>query len=219
MVPAKEPKGGRAAGGSPAEGRPGAKPDGELAEEQAAPVIRDRRKVDPDTGQVRSPSEMDLDSDVETALEDQVVAAAELITARAEIESRTADLQRVAAEYANYRKRVDRDRDLAGLAGQADVLVALIPVLDDLEAARAAGELEGPFGAVASKLEAALAKFGLERYGAEGEGFDPAIHDALMHQTSSTVDGPTVTMVIQPGYRMGERILRAARVGVTDLEG
>jgi len=195
-------------------------PDG--LDENPAPVIRDKRKVDPETGQPRVAAEFDgseLDHLVEQVLGDEVIAAAEVIAARAELDSRTEDLQRLSAEYANYRKRVERDRDQAGLAGQAQVLTALIPVLDDIEAARTAGELDGPFGAVSTKLEAALAKFGMARYGAEGDQFDPAIHEALMHQTSPEMDGPTITMVVQPGYRMAERVLRAARVGVTDSEG
>ncbi|MDR1635540.1 MAG: nucleotide exchange factor GrpE [Bifidobacteriaceae bacterium] len=153
------------------------------------------------------------------ALEDEVVAAAELISTREELAIRTEDLQRLSAEYANYRKRVDRDRSVAGDQARAEVLTALIPVLDDIDAARTAGELEGPFKAVAEKLEAALAKFGLERYGAEGDIFDPTIHEALLHQTDPAVKVPTISLVLQPGYRMGERVLRAARVAVVDSEG
>jgi molecular chaperone GrpE len=153
------------------------------------------------------------------ALEDEVVAAAELISAREELTVRTEDLQRLSAEYANYRKRVDRDRSVAGDQARAEVLTALIPVLDDIDAARKADELTGPFQAVAEKLEAILAKFGLERYGAEGEAFDPTIHEALLHQTDPEIKTPTISLVLQPGYRMGERVLRAARVGVVDSGG
>jgi molecular chaperone GrpE len=153
------------------------------------------------------------------AMEDEVVAAAELISAREELSVRTEDLRRLSADYANYRKRVDRDRSVAGDQARAEVLTALIPVLDDIDAARKAAELAGPFQAVAEKLEATLAKFGLERYGAEGEPFDPTIHEALLHQTDPAVETPTISLVLQPGYRMGERVLRAARVGVVDSEG
>ncbi|MDR0592197.1 MAG: nucleotide exchange factor GrpE [Bifidobacteriaceae bacterium] len=153
------------------------------------------------------------------ALEDEVVAAAELISAREELAVRTEDLQRLSAEYANYRKRVDRDRAVAGDQARAEVLTALIPVLDDIDAARTADELDGPFKAVAEKLEETLARFGLERYGAVGEAFDPTIHEALLHQTDPAAEGPAVSLVLQPGYRMGERVLRAARVGVVDSEG
>jgi molecular chaperone GrpE len=107
---------------------------------------------------------------------------------------------------------------VAGDNATAEVLTALIPVLDDVDAARAAGELEGPFAAVADKLTATLGRFGLERYGAEGEAFDPNVHEALIHQTSPDASGPTVSLVLQPGYRTPTRILRAARVGVTDAE-
>jgi molecular chaperone GrpE len=155
-------------------------------------------------------------ADKETALADDVVAAAELIATQAELAERTDDLARVQAEYANYRRRVERDSALAGANGRAEVLTALIGVLDDIDAARAAGELTGPFGAVAEKLEAAVERFGMERYGAEGEAFDPVVHEALMHTVAEGVDGPTVGMVLQPGYRVGERVLRPARVQVLD---
>jgi molecular chaperone GrpE len=156
---------------------------------------------------------------VSRALEDEVIAAAELISAREELAVRTEDLQRLSAEYANYRKRVDRDRSVAGDMARAEVLTALIPVLDDIDAARAAGELEGPFKAIAEKLEAALDRFGLERYGSEGDVFDPTIHEALLHQTDPEASQPKLSLVMQPGYRMGERVLRAARVGVVGQAG
>ncbi|MDR1799619.1 MAG: nucleotide exchange factor GrpE [Bifidobacteriaceae bacterium] len=199
------------------------------------PVIRDRRKVDPVTGTARATggpageAAGQPDPSLVTpatgpgseaqALEDEVIAAAELIAAREELAVRTEDLQRLSAEYANYRKRVDRDRALASDNATAEVLTALIPTLDDIQAARDAGELDGPFKAVAEKLEAALGKYGLERYGTPGDAFDPAIHEALLHQTSPEATGPTLFAVLQPGYRMGERVLRAARVGVQDQEG
>jgi molecular chaperone GrpE len=196
-------------------------PGGVTENSEGRPVIRDRRKIDPTTGRARpqpSSENHPLSETERAAMAEEVVAAAEVITARAQLKERTEDLQRVQADYANYRKRVERDRGLATENGKADVLTALISVLDDIDAARTAGELTGPFKSVADKLEATLARFGLERYGAVGEEFDPTIHEALTHQTSASVDGPTVTLVIQPGYRMGERILRAARVGVTDAE-
>jgi molecular chaperone GrpE len=146
------------------------------------------------------------------------VAAAELIAAREELAIRTDDLQRVAAEYANYRKRVDRDRAMAGQQARADLLTALVPVLDDVDAARTAGELDGPFKAVAEKLESTLERFGMERYGAQGDAFDPTIHEALFHQTDPAVEEPRIAIVMQPGYRMDERVLRAARVGVVSQE-
>ncbi|MDR1441727.1 MAG: nucleotide exchange factor GrpE [Bifidobacteriaceae bacterium] len=205
---------------------------------EGRPVIRDNRKVDPISGRPRKGPDGDQPGEggrtasgsyppdltpgtaqaAARALEDEVVAAAELISAREELTIRTEDLQRLSAEYANYRKRVDRDRSVAGDQARADVLTALIPVLDDIDAARRAGELDGPFKAVSEKLEAILAKFGMERYGAEGEPFDPTIHEALLHQTDPNATAPTISVVLQPGYRMGERVLRAARVGVVDSE-
>jgi molecular chaperone GrpE len=158
----------------------------------------------------RVPSAADLEGDA-------VIAAAEVIAARAELAERTEDLQRVQADYANYRKRVDRDRAVAGDLGRAEVLAALISTLDDLDAARAASDLTGPFAAVAEKLEATVGRFGMERYGEVGDPFDPAIHEALIHEVSSdATGGPAVSLVIQPGYRMGERVIRAARVGVVE---
>ncbi len=128
-----------------------------------------------------------------------------------------ADLQRLQAEYVNYRKRVERDRDVARTSAVAGVLEALLPVLDDIELARQHGDLEGgPFAAISEKLESVLGRFGLTRYGQSGEHFDPVVHEALMHSHSDEVQSSTVTQVLQPGYTIGEKVLRAARVAVTD---
>jgi molecular chaperone GrpE len=133
---------------------------------------------------------------------------------------RLADLQRVQAEYVNYRKRVERDRDVARDQAVGSVLESLLPVLDDLHLARQHGDLDGgPFAAIADKLEAVLARFGLERFGEVGEPFDPSVHEALMHTEADLgegIDVTTVTQVLQPGYRQGDRLLRAARVAVAD---
>jgi len=127
------------------------------------------------------------------------------------------DLQRLQAEYVNYRKRVERDRNVARDSAIAGVLESLLPVLDDIELARQHGDLEGgPFAAISEKLEAVLGRFGLARYGAAGEEFDPTVHEALMHSHSDEVQTSTVTQVLQPGYTLGEKVLRAARVAVTD---
>ena len=138
---------------------------------------------------------------------------------------RLSDLQRLQAEYVNYKRRVDRDRAVVQERAAQSVIEALLPVLDDIHAAREHGDLEGgPFASIADKLESSLGKFGLERYGAVGEEFDPALHEALMH-TAWPQDGSveptgstTVVQVLQPGYRAGEQILRAARVAVADPE-
>ncbi len=128
----------------------------------------------------------------------------------------TADLQRLQAEYANYRKRVDRDRELARELAIASVLTEMLPVLDDLERARGHGELEGGFKAVADQLERLVARFGLERFGDPGVPFNPAIHEALTHSVSEDVETITAIEILQPGYRLKGRTLRPARVAVAD---
>jgi len=131
-----------------------------------------------------------------------------------------ADLQRLQAEYVNYKKRVDRDRDVIRHAAVGGVVESLLPVLDDIHSAREAGALEeGPFAAIAEKLESILGRFGVERLGEKGEEFDPTVHEALMHveaELPEEATGTTVVQVIQPGYRIGERLVRAARVSVAD---
>ena len=133
---------------------------------------------------------------------------------------RLRDLQRLQAEYVNYRRRVERDRDVARDTAVSGVLEQLLPVLDDVHLARQHGDLEGtPFAAIADKLDAVLGRFGLVRFGESGEPFDPAVHEALMHTQAELpegTEGPTVVQVLQPGYRAGERVLRAARVSVAD---
>lgn len=130
----------------------------------------------------------------------------------------TADLQRLQAEYVNYRKRVDRDRSLAHEMAVASVLIELLPILDDLSRAEQHDELQGGFKSVADQLISATSKLGLEQFGEVGSAFDPQIHDALVHSTSPEVSQPTATAILQSGYRYKNRILRAARVAVTDPE-
>ena len=138
---------------------------------------------------------------------------------------RLADLQRLQAEYVNYKRRVDRDRALVQERVVRDVLESLLPVLDDIHAARQHGDLDaGPFAAIADKLESTLGRYGLGRYGAKGEEFDPQQHEALMHapwpadddELPSDASSTTVVTVLQPGYRAGEQVLRPARVAVAD---
>src|SRR4051794_36779928 len=207
----------------------GTTPDGEGP---SGPVIRDRRRLDPETGQVRAayeatnPPEAPAPPVGDQAVGDQPAgdqpspAAAELEAARALAEERLADLQRLQAEYVNYRRRVERDRDVARDLAVASVLESLLPVMDDVHLARQHGDLEsGPFAAVADKLETILGRTGLERFGEVGEAFDPAVHEALMHvqaELAAGTDVTTVVQVLQPGYRLGERVLRAARVAVAD---
>lgn len=128
----------------------------------------------------------------------------------------TADLQRLQAEYANYRKRVERDRSLATEVAIGSVLTELLALLDDLDRAEQHGELTGGFKSVADQLVAITTRIGLEKFGTEGTEFDPQIHEALMHDTSEDVAVPTASKILQPGYKYKERILRPARVAVTD---
>jgi molecular chaperone GrpE len=141
-------------------------------------------------------------------------AAADKI--RTELAERTADLQRLQAEYANYRKRVDRDRAAVREHAVAGALTELLPVLDAIGQAREHDELSGGFKSVADSLQAALTKLGLVSYGQRGDTFDPKIHEALTHSYSPDVTEDTCVEVFQPGYRVGERILRPARVAVAE---
>ena len=128
----------------------------------------------------------------------------------------TADLQRLQAEYANYRKRVERDRAVAHESAVGAVLTELLALLDDVDRAEQHGELTGGFKAVADQLNSITSRIGLEKYGTEGEAFDPQIHEALMHDESAEVAVATASKILQPGYKYKERILRPARVAVTD---
>lgn len=130
----------------------------------------------------------------------------------------TADLQRLQAEYANYRKRVERDRAVAHELAIGSVLTELLATLDDIDRAADHNELTGGFKAVADQLVAITNRLGLEKYGTEGEAFDPQIHEALLHDTSADVTVSTASKILQPGYKYKERILRPARVAVTDPE-
>lgn len=209
------------------------------------PVIRDNRRVDPDTGAVREPgppgpggtagpggpqagaspfpgsgSGTPNPGDPNDAAQplNLDLTAAELDLARQEAAERTADLQRVTAEYANYRRRVDRDREVQAAAAKSGVVLELLPILDDLDRARAHGDLTGSFGAVADKLVAAVTKLGLEPTGAVGDHFDPAVHEAVQFGTSAEVSEPTVTTVFRSGYSFKGRLLRPAVVVVTGPE-
>ena len=238
-------------------------------ETNAGPVIRDLRRIDPRTGQVRNPGAdapgaaargpgkparpgrhsvskpgaapgTGAEAAAQPAPDDAPAAAApagaggrpagggaaagepgvpeserELAARLAE---RTADLQRVSAEYANYRKRVDRDRLVVREQALANVLVALLPVLDDIGRAREHGELSGGFKSVAESLESTVTKLGLVSFGTEGEPFDPNVHEALTHSYSTAVTEPTCVQILQPGYKVGERIVRPARVAVAEPE-
>lgn len=199
---------------------------GAPAEDDSAggPVVHDRRRIDPETGKVRE-EYVDNRTAEQPAADAQADAGAEPAAVVADesarlAEERLADLQRLQAEFLNYKRRVERDRDLARVQAVHTVLEALLPVLDDIHAARQAGDLEGgPFAAISEKLEVTLEKFGLARYGEPGETFDPMVHEALVHTQAELAEGTTettVVQVLQPGYRTEERVLRAARVAVAD---
>jgi molecular chaperone GrpE len=143
-------------------------------------------------------------------------AAAKANQAIAMLAERTADLQRLQAEYANYRKRVERDRIAVREQALANVLNELLPVLDDIGRAREHGELSGGFKSVAESLESIAVKLGLTAYGENGDAFDPTLHEALMHEYSDEVTEPTAVRILQPGYRVGDRIIRPARVAVAE---
>jgi len=215
------------------------------------PVFRDRRRIDPETGEVREPRataapeppatgnagqeqaqqadqqagqhrDPSQDPDVQAMTGESAGRAAEagqpdrVAELEASLAERTLDLQRLQAEYVNYKRRVDRDRQLVREAATANVLTALLPVLDDIDRARDHGELEGGFKAVADAFGRTISGLGLERFGEVGEPFDPRVHEALMHQHADDIDGPTCTAILQPGYRIGERVIRPARVAVAE---
>lgn len=180
-------------------------------------VVRDRRRVDPVTGAVRTPAGDDPAGAAPPAPDAGIdaFAAAELA---AQVAERTADLQRVSAEYANYRRRVDRDRESVLVGARVQFVSELLTVLDDVDRAEAHGDLTGAFKAVADKLVAVTQKLGLEPFGLEGEPFDPSVHEAVQHE-SSEVDGPTVSVVstvLRRGFRIADRVLRPAMVTVVD---
>jgi molecular chaperone GrpE len=192
--------------------------------EPQKPVIRDNRKVDPETGAARHPeragqpaeSEGDALAQAEDILNSVEVPAEESVAqgvGAAEAEELKNDLRRLQAEYVNYRKRVERDRAVAGEMAVIGVLNSLLPVLDDVDAARQHGDLtDGPFAAIAAKLENALKTYGLVRIDETGVEFDPTIHEALIQQPGPDVEIDTVSQVLRSGYKSGERVLRAAQV-------
>jgi molecular chaperone GrpE len=218
----------------------------------SGPVIRDHRRIDPVTGQVRGkhaaskpagtasagrpsgarePAEPGDDISGEDGIVSQEAteevlegiltdaaaqAGRQQADAEARLAERTADLQRLQAEYANYRKRVDRDRAAVREQAVATTLAVLLPALDAIEAAREHGELSGGFKSVAESLTSALGKLGLAAYGEKGDRFDPTIHEALTHSYSPDVAEDTCVEILQPGYKVGDRILRPARVAVAE---
>jgi molecular chaperone GrpE len=188
--------------------------------EQRGPTVRDRRRIDPETYQVREPQETAApaaatDESETSPVQDFEAEVKELTDKLAE---RTSDLQRLQAEYVNYKRRVDRDRDLARKVTIEGVLKDFLSVLDDVRSAREHEELSGGFKAVAEEIERVTSKYGLETFGEAGDPFNPHIHEALLHAHADGIDGPTCVEILQPGYRIGDRILRPARVAVAEPE-
>ena len=212
----------------PASAEPGRRPE---EEDQTGPVIRDKRRID-ENGDVRVTSEDNVADKTAAENTDEPVTTDE--SAAADNAAATTDdhpdtvlaaerldaLQRTQAEYFNYKKRVERDREAQRDATTARVLESLLPVLDDIYLAREHGDLEGsPFEKIADKLDSTLTKLGLTAFGAVGEPFDPTHHEALMHieaEVPEGSEGTTIVQVMQPGYRLGERMVRPARVAVAD---
>jgi molecular chaperone GrpE len=187
--------------------------DGTPESEREGPVIRDKRRIDPETGEVRQAAAREAAASPDAAGQQ---LEGDLTALEAELAERTADVQRVHAEYANYRKRVDRDREAVRDQATAAVLTELLTVLDDIDRARSHDELSGGFKSVAETLEVTVTKLGLEKYGDAGDPFDPTIHEALTHHEDASVTETTCVDVFQPGYRFGGRVLRPARVAVAD---
>jgi molecular chaperone GrpE len=182
--------------------------------EERRVVVNDRRRIDPETGAPRVASPGAAQPAAPGAPAPAAPPAAD--ETKQALAERTADLQRVTAEYANYRKRVDRDRAATVEAATGAVLAALLPVLDDVDRARQHGDLTGAFKAVADQLEATLEKLGLQPYGEAGERFDPTLHEAVAHQTSAEVTEPTCVAVLRRGYKLGDRLLRVPLVAVAE---
>lgn len=177
------------------------------------PVVRDKRRLDPVTGEVREPPAA---SPATAPGPSSATAPSGMAELQQRLAERTSDLQRLQAEYVNYKRRVDRDREAARQNAEAATLAALLPVLDDIGRAREHGELIGGFKAVADSFERVVTGLGLEPFGEKGEPFDPRIHEAIMHSYADDVDGPVCAEVLQVGYRFGDRIVRPARVSVAE---
>ena len=210
---------------------------------QNDPIIRDKRRIDPETGEVRQPGTEGVDADAsapsgapaesadadapaaddELTVEDILNAAPEepvqggdLSPAEQLAAERLGDLQRVTAEYANYRKRTEAGREVERERTTGEVAKVLLPVLDDLDRAEKHGDLEGdaPFTQIAAKLRGAAEKLGLKPFGVVGETFDPNVHEAIFQQPTPGAEGETVLDVVETGYHLGSTLLRAAKVVV-----
>jgi molecular chaperone GrpE len=200
------------------EGAEGSQPGRDVEPEGSAPAPGPDGPAGPGgpTGQDGAAGEAGNGSAAHTAPAGATGMNEEMAKLREQLADRTADLQRIQAEYANYRKRVDRDRTAVRELALANVLTELLPALDAIGQARQHGELSGGFKSVAESLESAASKLGLVTYGEPGETFDPKIHEALAHSYSPDVTDVTCAEIFQPGYKVGDRILRPARVLVAE---
>lgn len=198
-------------------------------EEEPRVVIRDKRRIDPTSGTVRVPAgdqpagaRPGVDPPEEQMSEQQAADGAQPTVVdddlSGQLAERTEDLQRVTAEYANYRRRVDRDRQLVVDQAAERFATQLFPIVDDIERARDHGDLTGAFKVVADRVLGLLDGLGVEAFGVAGDAFDPALHEAVIHDTSAEVQVPTATTVLRQGFRRGDRVLRTAMVAVTDPE-
>lgn len=170
-------------------------------------TVTDKRRIDPETGEVRQVPPGDASGGAP--------APESAGQGEGKVAELTADLQRVQADFANYRKRALRDQQAAADRAKAAVVNQLLGVLDDLDRARKHGDLEsGPLKAVADKLESALTGLGLSAFGEEGEDFDPVLHEAVQHEGDGS--RPVIGTVMRQGYKLGDQVLRHALVGVVD---
>ncbi len=209
-------------------------------DEQPRVVIRDKRRIDPVSGAVRvpageqpagtppgpptdpSPGEQMTENETAAVPEAPVQPADDSAgsdDSSRQLAERTEDLQRVTAEYANYRRRVDRDRALVVDQAAERFAAQLFPIVDDIERARDHGDLTGAFKVVADRVLGLLDGLGVETFGVAGDPFDPSLHEAVLHDTSDQVTVPTATTVLRPGFRRGERVLRTAMVSVSEPSG
>ncbi|WP_350348475.1 nucleotide exchange factor GrpE [Agromyces sp. G08B096] len=200
------------------------------------PVIRDKRRIDPETGAVRQPAPEaagdepaaegaapqpeETDAPAGASDDDELTVEDILNAAQAEVQEPSdehlADLKRVTAEYANYRKRTEANREVERERAVGQTVAVLLPVLDDLDRAEKHGDLEGdtPFATIAAKLRSQVEKLGLTPFGEVGEPFDPQRHEAIFQQPSPDVEVDTVADVVETGYTLGSTLIRAAKVVV-----
>jgi len=187
------------------------------------PVVKDKRRIDPETGEARAEAQeaAPADGDAEAITDEELQKLIEDAEAQPSEDSSgdsdlLVDLKRVQAEYANYRKRVDRDRYVARELAVAEVIMGILPILDDLDLAHAHGDLEGtPLDIVAQKIRTLFDRYGLVKIGEKGEVFDPNLHEAIAQLPTKDATENIIADVVLPGYQLGERLLRAAKVAVS----